>query len=81
MFAMLHRNRKGDHTVNSYIKWIVGMTPKKLPWWKPEYDELAEYNARRHKGIMHDEWQMQRMKKIQSDFDEDLREYLFNKES
>ena len=38
--------------------------------WKPEYDELAEYNRDRARGVVFEQWTVERMKLIQGDFDE-----------
>lgn len=48
--------------------------PKTIDGWKPEFDQLARFNAEKARGILHAEEYRRKMDAVQRDFDEQYRD-------
>jgi hypothetical protein len=50
------------------LAWLRRRRPCE-PYWKPEYELLAQYNAERARGVVHSEEYANRMAVVQADYD------------
>lgn len=46
-------------------RWVASLPP-----WRHEWDELAGYNSRKMKGLAHDPAYVDRMERVQREYDE-----------
>lgn len=55
-----------------FARWLIDLCdPNRSlgdPRWRPEYDQLAQYNAEKARGIMHTPEHAAAMTKLQDDF-------------